>query len=384
MDFRLTEKHKMVQRMARDFVDKEVIPHAGEWDRNCEIPSSVLEKMAELGMLSAPIPREYGGAGMDHVSYHLMGEEIARGCYSLKTTVSVHVLAEMTILGFGTEEQKQKYLVPLAKGEKLGAWAMTEANAGSDAAGLETTAKADGDQWILNGTKMWISNGDIADVVVIFATTDRTLKHKGICAFIVEKGTQGFRPGRIALGSKLGLRSSHSAELLLEDCRIPKENIIGSEGNGWEIAMNIMDHGRLGVASGAVGIARACLEESIKYSQQRTAFGRPISRFQMIKEKIAEMATEIDAGRLLYLRAAHMQDLDVDNTLETSMAKLYAANMVMRAADHAVQIHGGDGYSGEYPVERYFRDARICGIFEGTNEIQKLVIAGKLLEKSQD
>lgn len=384
MDFRLTEEQKMIRKMANDFVDREIAPFAGEWDKNFEIPRSVIDKMAKLGMLGAPIPKEYGGAGMDYVSYHLMVEEIARGCSSLRTTVSVQTsLTETTILGFGDESQKQKYLVPLAKGEKLGAWALTEPNAGSDASNQETTARLEGDEWILNGTKIWISNGDIAEIVVIFATVDSAKKHEGICAFIVEKGTNGFRSGSVEIGNKLGLRSSHTAELIMEDCRIPKGNIIGGEGKGWEIAMYVLNHGRLSVAAGAVGIARACLEESIKYSKQRIAFGRPISKFQMTKEKIAEMATDIDAGRLLYLRAAQLRDLKIDNTLEVSMAKLFTANMVMKAADHAVQIHGGYGYSSEYPVERYFRDAKICGIYEGTNEIQKLIIARELLKKSE-
>jgi alkylation response protein AidB-like acyl-CoA dehydrogenase len=384
MNFDLTEEQKMVRNMAKDFVDKEVVPHASEWERNFEIPDSVIEKMAGLGMLGGPIPREYGGAGMDYVSYSLMVEELGRGCSSLRTTVSVQTsLAETTLLAFGDEEQKNRFLVPLAQGGKLGAWALTEPNAGSDAAALETTASLKGDEWILNGTKMWISNGDIADIVVIFASTDRTRKHAGISTFVVEKGTDGFKSGSVEIGTKLGLRSSHTAELILEDCRIPKENMIGGDGKGWEVAQYVLNHGRLSVAAGAVGIARACLEESIKYSKQRIAFGRPISKFQLTKEKIAEMATEIDAGRLLYLRAAQMRDRGVDNTLEVSMAKLFAANMVMKAADYAVQIHGGYGYSGEYPVERYFRDARICGIYEGTNEIQKLIIARILLERSE-
>lgn len=384
MDFKLTEEQRMVQKMTKDFVDKEIIPYAGEWDKNFEVPRSVVDEMAKLGMLGAPIPKEYGGAGMDHVSYHLMLEELGCGSSSLRATVSVHTsLAETTLLKYGTKAQKQKFLVPLAKGEKLGAWALTEPNAGSDAANQETTARLEGDEWILNGTKMWITNGDIADFVIIFATTDRKKKREGICAFIVEKGTPGFKPGSVEIGNKLGLRSSHTAELVLEDCCIPNENIIGGEGKGWEIVMYVLSQGRLSVAAGAVGIARACLEESVKYSKQRIAFGRPISSFQMIKEMIAEMATEIDAGRLLYLRAAHLRDLGINNTLESSMAKLFATKMAMKAADCAVQIHGAYGCSSDYPVERHFRDARICGIYEGTNEIQKLIIANEVLKKSE-
>jgi len=384
MDFRLTKEQKMVRDMTKDFVDKEIIPYAGEWEKNFEVPTSVVKKMAGLGMMGATIPSEYGGASMDYVSYHLMIEELGCGSSSLRATVSVqNSLTESTLYKFGTESQKRAHLVLLAKGEKIGAWALTEAQAGSDAANLQTSARLEGDEYVLNGTKMWITNGDIADVVIIFATTDKSKKQDGIAAFIVEKGTAGFKPGGVEIGTKLGLRSSHTAELVLEDCHIPKDNIIAGENKGWDVAMHALTHGRLSVAAGAVGIARACLEESVKYSKQRMAFGRPISSFQMIKDMIAQMATEIDASRLLYLRAAQMNDLGIDNALEASMAKLFNAQMVMRAADSAIQIHGAYGYSSEYPVERHFRDARICGIYEGTNEIQKLIIAREILNRSE-
>ena len=385
MDFRLSEQQRAVQKMARDFVAQEIIPHASEWEKNFEIPRSVIDKMAKHGMLGGPIPKQYGGAGMDFVSYYLMEEEIARGSASLKTTVAVQTsLAESTFLNYGTEEQKMKYLVPLAKGQKIGAFALTEPNVGSDAMSIETTAKLKGNEWVINGTKRFISNGDIADVVILMATNDRKKRDLGICAFILEKGTPGFGYGKVLTKEKLGLRCSHTAELVLDDCRIPRENIIAGEGRGWEIAMRAMDHGRLSVAAGAVGIARGCLEESMKYSKQRSAFGKPISSFQLIKEMIADMATEIDAGRLMYLRAAHMADLGQGNTLQVSMAKLYNAQMVMRVADKAIQIHGGYGFSGDFPVERYYRDARICGIYEGTNEIQKLIISRELTEKTNE
>ncbi|MFQ6060318.1 MAG: acyl-CoA dehydrogenase family protein [Thermoplasmata archaeon] len=380
MDFRLSEEQKMVQKTAREFAEKEMMPYASQWEEEGEIPMDLYRKMARLGMLGGPIPEEYGGAGMDYVSYHLMIEEIARVCSSVRTTISVHTsLAQTTLLLFASEEQKQKYLVPMAKGEKLGAWAATEPNAGSDLANLQTAAVLDGEEWILNGTKMFISNGDIADVVVVLARMKETKRHEGICAFIVEKGTPGFRSGKVEIGSKLGLRASHTAELIFEDCRIPKDNIVGEVGQGWEIAMKTLNSGRLSVAAGAVGIARACLEESIKFAKERIAFGKPIASFQMIREMIAQMRTEIDAARFLVLSAAHLRDLGKDYTLEASMAKLFSAQVVMRAADKAVQIHGGYGYSSEFPVERYFRDAKICSIYEGTNEIQKIIIARKVI-----
>lgn len=380
MDFALTEEQKMLQKMTRDFAREEIEPHVKEWEEKGDIPRGVFDKMGKLGMLGATVPPEYGGSGMDQVSYHMMTEEIARACSSLRTAISVHIsLCQTNIMKFGNEEQKKKYLFPLATGEKLGAWALTEPNAGTDAANQQTRAKPEGDAYILNGTKMFISNGAAADVVIIFARLPDTGRHEGICSFVVEKGMDGFYPGTVESNTKLGLRASGTAELVLEDCIIPKENLVGSEGQGWEIAMNILNHGRLSVAAGAVGVARACLEESIKFAKDREAFGRPIAKFQMIKKMIAEMAMNIDAGRLLVFRAASLMDRGEDPTIAVSMAKLYTAKMAMKVADDAVQIHGGYGYSGEYAVERYFRDAKVCGIYEGTNEVQILVIARGML-----
>ena len=380
MDFRLTEDQRMVRKMAKDFAEKEMIPFVAEWEEKNEIPMEFYDKMGKLGMLGGPIPEEYGGSGMDYVAYHLMIEEVARACSSVRTTVSVQTsLAETNLLLFGSEELKQKYLVRLAKGEMLGAWALTEPNAGSDVGGMQTIAREEDDGWVLNGSKMFISNGDIAGVVIVFARLPNTKRHDGICAFVVEKGTPGFSIGKVEIGTKLGLRTSHTAELIFEDCKVPKENLIGNPGDGWDMAMEVLNSGRLSVAAGAVGIARACLEASIKYARERYAFGRPIGRFQMIKDKIAQMSTEVDAARLLVLRAAQKRDLGEDNTLEVSQAKLFSAQVVMKAADEAVQIHGGYGYSSEFPVERYFRDAKVCSIYEGTNEIQKLIIAGAVI-----
>ena len=381
MDFVLTEEQKMLQKMTRDFAREEVEPHVKEWEDQGGIPREVFDKMAKLGMLGPTAPPEYGGSGMDQVSYHMMTEEIARGCSSLRTAISVHIsLCQTNILKFGNEEQKKKYLVPLAKGEKLGAWALTEPNAGTDAANQQTRAKPEGDSYILNGTKMFISNGSVADVVIIFARLPGTERREGICSFILEKGMDGFYPGTVESNTKLGLRASPTAELVMEDCVVPKENLCGSEGQGWEIAMDILNHGRLSVAAGAVGVARASLEESIKFAKEREAFGRPIAKFQMISKMIAEMAMNIDAGRLLVLRAASLMDRGEDPTLAVSMAKLFTAEMAMKAADDAVQIHGGYGYSGEYSVERYFRDAKVCGIYEGTNQVQTLIIAREVLK----
>jgi alkylation response protein AidB-like acyl-CoA dehydrogenase len=380
MDFMLTEEQRMLQKMTRDFAREEIEPHVREWEEKGDIPREIFDKMAKLGILGTTVPQEYGGAGMDNVSYLVMTEEIGRACSSLKTAIAVHLsLCATTVMMFGSEEQKRRYLVPLAKGEKLGAWALTEPNAGSDAANLQTTARAEGADYILNGTKMFISNGGVADAVIIFARIPGTQRHDGICAFIVEKGTSGFYPGSIESIKKLGLRASPTAELVMEDCAISRENLIGKEGQGWEIALNILNHGRLSVAAGAVGLARACLEQSIDFAKAREAFGRPISKFQLIREMIAEMAMEIEAGRLLAYKAASLMDRGEDSTLAASEAKLFTSKMVMKAAENAVQIHGGYGYSSEYPVERYFRDAKICGIYEGTNQIQILVIAKEVL-----
>ncbi len=370
----------MIQDMAREFVDREVVPHAKAWEEKGEIPRAVVDKMAKLGMMGGPIPQEYGGAGMDYVSFMLLVEEIARGSSSLRTTISVQVsLAESTLFKFGNEQQKKKYLAPLARGEKLGAWALTEPEAGSDAANQRTTATPKGDQYVLNGYKRFISNGNLADYVVVFAREPGSRREAGISAFLVEKGIPGFTVPRVESNSKLGLRASPTADLAFEDCRIPRDDLIGKPGQGWDIAMWVLNGGRLGVAAGGVGLARAALDAAMKHARERRAFDRPIGSFQLVREMIAEMALEIEAGRLLYLKAAWMRDQGMDNRLAVSMAKLYCAQMARRVAERAVQIHGGYGFIDEYPVERYYRDAVILGLYEGTNEIQKMIIAHEVL-----
>jgi alkylation response protein AidB-like acyl-CoA dehydrogenase len=385
VDFQLTDAQKLVRETARDFVDKEIVPHAREWERRGEIPMALYRKMGELGFLGAPVPPKYGGAGMDYVSFALLMEEISRGSSSVRTTVSVQTsLSESTLMLFANEEQKQQWLVPLAKGQKFGAWALTEPEAGSDAANLQTTAKLERGEWVLNGAKRFISNGGMADYVFVYAREPGTKRHEGLSCFMVPKGTKGFSVTNVETTTKLGLRASPTADLAFEDCRVPEDHLVGKRGNGWEQAMKTLNGGRLGIAAGAVGVARAALEAATKYAKERKAFGRAIGSFQLVREMIAESAMEIDAARLLTLRAAQLRDLGVDNTLEVSMAKLFGAQMAMRVTDRAIQVHGGYGFSGEFDVERYFRDARILGLYEGTNEIQKLIIAERILGSSRD
>ncbi len=380
MDFRLTEEQRLVQETARDFVDRELIPHVRAWEEKGEVPRSFYAKMAGLGFLGAPVPEKYGGAGMDYVSFMLLVEELSRGSSSVRTTVSVQTsLSETSLMWFASEEQKRQWLVPLARGEQLGAWALTEPEAGSDAGNLQTTARLERDEWVLNGQKRFISNGSIADLIQVYAREPGSKRHDGISLFLVPKDAPGFKVTHVETKSKLGLRASPTADLAFEDCRIPEENLIGKRGDGWTQAMRTLNSGRIGIAAGAVGVARAALEAATKYVKERKAFGHPIGDFQLIREMIAQSAVEIDAARLLTLRAAHMRDQGLDNTLEVSMAKLFGAQMAQRVTDWAVQVHGGYGFSGEFDVERYYRDARILGLYEGTNEIQKLIIAERIL-----
>jgi alkylation response protein AidB-like acyl-CoA dehydrogenase len=378
MDFQLTDAQRAVRAMVRDFAEREIRPLARHYDERGEFPWEIVKKMAPLGLLGMIFPEEYGGAGMDYVSYILAVEEIARQDGGVVLTVASHTsLCSNHIYLFGSEAQKQKYLVPLARGEKLGAWGLTEPGSGSDAAGLQTTAVRKGDRFILNGTKNFITQGTVAGLYVVMANTDRTRGKQGISAFILEKETPGFRPGKRE--EKLGLHSSDTAQLILEDAEVPAENLVGELHHGFLDTLKILDGGRIGIAAMAVGLARGALEESIAYAKVRQQFGRPIGQFQAIQWKLADMATEIEAARLLTLRAATRKERGLSTTKESAMAKLFASEVGMRACNSAIQIHGGYGYLRDYPVERYFRDVKLTEIGEGTSEVQRLIISREIL-----
>ncbi len=378
MDFNLNKEQKMILKMVREFAENELKPIASEIEQEEEFPWEIIKRMGKLGLMGLTIPKEYGGSGVDSISYTIAVEEIARVCGSTAITMAAHnTLGTGQIYAKGTEEQRRKYVVPLAKGEKLGAWALTEPSAGSDAGAVQTTAILDKDEWVINGTKLFITNGRIADILTVMASTDRSKGSRGISAFIVEKGTPGFSTGTDE--DKLGLRASVTSELVFEDCRIPAENIIGREGKGFVDALILLDSGRISIGAMAVGLAQAALEESIKYAKEREQFGRPIAKFQAIQWMIAEMGTQIEAARFLVYKAANLKDHNKKFTKEAAIAKLYASEVGMRAATKAIQIHGGYGYTKDYPVERFFRDIRLCEIGEGTSEIQRLVIARELL-----
>lgn len=379
MDFELTEEQKMIQEMAHDFAEKEIKPKAPELDKTERHPTEIIEKMAELNLMGIAIPDTYGGGGADVVSYVLALEEISWACASVGVIMSVNnSLVCDPIYTFGTEEQKKKFLIPLASGKKLGCFGLTEPEAGSDAAAQKTTAVLQGDVWVINGKKNFITNGNVADYCILMAMTDRSKGYKGISSFIVDCKTSGFSVGVVE--KKLGIKASGTAELILEDCRIPKENLLGELGQGFYVAMNTLDGGRIGIAAQANGIAKAALEAAITYAKTRTQFGNPISKFQAIQWMIADMATELEAARLLTLRAAFLKDHKQRYEKEAAMAKLFASETANRIATKALQIHGGYGYIQEYNVERHFRDARITEIYEGTSEIMRLVIANNILK----
>ncbi|MCX6667450.1 MAG: acyl-CoA dehydrogenase [Euryarchaeota archaeon] len=377
MDFTLTSEQKLFQKTIHEFCEKEIKPLAKKIDQEEYFSWELYKKMGKMGFMGMTVPKKYGGSGIDRVSYMIALEEISRVCGSTGITVEAHnSLGVGHIFEKGTEAQRKKYLPNLLNGKAIAAWALTEPNAGSDAASLQTTAVLDGDEWILNGTKQFITSGDIAEVVTVMAKTDKTKGAKGISAFLVEKDTPGFKAGQ--LEDKLGLRGSRTAELILEDCRVPKENLLGEKDMGFVGAMNILDRGRTAIGAMSVGIARGALEESIEYAKQRQQFGNPIGKFQAIQWMIADMATEIDAARLLVYRAAYLEDKNVPFSIEASMAKLFGSEIAMRATRNAIQIHGGYGYMRDRPLERFYRDVKLCQIGEGTSEVQRMIIAKRL------
>ncbi|PEY21233.1 acyl-CoA dehydrogenase [Bacillus anthracis] len=377
MHFKLSEEHEMIRKMVRDFAKNEVAPTAAERDEEERFDRALFDQMAELGLTGIPWPEEYGGIGSDYLAYVIAIEELSRVCASTGVTLSAHTsLAGWPIFKFGTEEQKQTFLRPMAEGKKIGAYGLTEPGSGSDAGGMKTIAKRDGDHYVLNGSKIFITNGGIADIYVVFALTDPESKQRGTSAFIVESDTPGFSVGKKE--SKLGIRSSPTTEIMFEDCRIPVENLLGEEGQGFKIAMQTLDGGRNGIAAQAVGIAQAALDASVEYARERHQFGKPIAAQQGIGFKLADMATDVEAARLLTYQAAWLESEGLPYGKESAMSKVFAGDAAMKVTTEAVQVFGGYGYTKDYPVERYMRDAKITQIYEGTQEIQRLVISRML------
>jgi butyryl-CoA dehydrogenase len=378
MAYQLNEEQMMIQAMVRDFAKEELMPSAAERDKTGEFPTESLKKMGELGLMGMNVPTEYNGAGVDTVSYSVALQEVAYACASTAVIMSVHnSVACGPIYLYGSDYLKQTYLKPLATGSKIGSFALTESGAGSDPASQKTKAEKEGDTYIINGTKIFITSGKNSNITVVTAYTDRDQKHRGISAFVVEKGTPGFWVGKEE--EKMGLRASDTVELVFEDCRVPVENLLGNEGDGFVIAMSSLDGGRIGIASQSVGLAQACLDAAISYAKQRIQFGRPISQFEGLRWMIADMATQVEAARLLTFNAAAMKDRGENFSAAASMAKLHASEMANKIAYQALQIHGGYGYMKDYPIERYYRDARVFTIYEGTSEIQRRVIANKVI-----
>jgi butyryl-CoA dehydrogenase len=373
MDFDFTEEQSMIRETIRKFADEEIAPVASENDKKAQFPREIFEKLAGLGFMGTPIPEEYGGAGFDFISHAIVAEEIGRVDSSLRGTYSVQVsLVELPLNKYGNEEQKKKYLTKLTSGEWIGCFGLTEPNAGSDPASMISTAKEDGDFYVLNGQKTWITNAGLADVAIVYAKTDPEAGARGITAFIVERDFEGFSTRD--LHDKLGLRASNTGEIFLEDCRVPKKNILGELNKGFKIALGTLEFGRYTVAAGCVGSAQGCIDICKAYAKERVQFGKPIASFQLIQQMIADMVVECEAGRLLVYRAGHLKNKGLPNTRETSIAKYYCSEMVNRVAYKAIQIHGGYGFSGEYDVERFYRDARINTLYEGTSQIQQLII----------
>ena len=381
MDFTFSEEHQHLRKSVREFAEGEIAPHVMEWDEAAHFPTEILPKLGEMGLMGVIFPEEYGGAGMGYVEYATVIEELARVDGSVGLFVAAHnSLCSNHIYKFGTEEQKKKYLVPLAQGKKLGAWSLTEPEAGSDAGGTRTTAVRDGNDWILNGAKTFTTNGSYADVCVAMAVTDKSKDSHGISAFILEKGMPGFRPGKKE--NKLGMRASDTSEVIFTDCRVPAGQLLGPLGEGFIGSLKILDGGRISIAALALGMAQGALEAATSYAQQRKQFGKAIAEFQAIQFKLADMATQVEAARLLVYQAAWLADeKNVRFTRESSMAKLFASEVAVRVANECVQVHGGYGFTKDYPAEKYYRDVKLCTIGEGTSEIQRLVIARQLLGK---
>ena len=378
MDLEFSAEQEMIRKMVRDFAQKEVAPIAAEIDEQGVVPFENIRKMASLGLLGLIIPEEYDGGGADMISYVIAIEELSKACASTAIVVAVqNSLVAAGIERFGTEAQKNAYLPPLARGEKIGAFALTEPGAGCDASALLTTAVREGDEYVINGRKHFITNGGFADLIVLLAMTDKSQGHRGITAFLVEKGTPGFFPGKEE--HKMGIRGTNTSELIFDAVRIPEANRLGDEGQGFRIAMTVLDGGRIGVAAQAIGIAQAAYEAALEYSKQRTQFGKPICEFQAIQWMLADMATRIEAARLLVYKAALAKESGARFSKEAAMAKVYASEMATWVADRAIQIHGGYGYMKEYPVERHYRDAKITELYEGTSEVQRMVIARSIL-----
>src|SRR5450631_2414441 len=379
LDFQLSDEQLQLKKMVREFAEREIAPNVMKWDEASEFPLSTVKELGKLGLLGTIFPTEYGGSGMGYIEYVTAIEELSRVDGSVGIIVAAHTsLGSIHIFIAGNEEQRRKYIPKLATGEFLGAWGLTEPGAGSDAGGARCAAVRKGSKWILNGTKTFITNGHYADVAVVVAVTDKTAHTHGLSAFVVEKGTKGFRSGKKE--NKLGLRASDTSELIFEDCEIPAGNLLGQEGQGFVDAMKVLDGGRISIAALGLGMAQGAYEAALNYSKERKQFGQAISEFQAIAFKLADLATEIDAARLLTLRAATMKDAGMKTTLESSMAKLYTSEVAVRCANEGVQIHGGYGFIKDYPAEKFYRDVKLCTIGEGTSEIQRLVIARQILK----
>jgi len=381
MNFELSEEQQQIKMSVREFAEAEIAPHVMDWDETQHFPIELKPKLAELGLMGVIFPENYGGAGMGYIEYATIIEELSRVDGSVGISVAAHnSLCSNHIYAYGSEQQKKKYLVPLAQGEQLGAWGLTEPGAGSDASGTKTTAVRQAGGWLVNGSKNFITHAIHADICVAMAVTDRSKRSKGISAFIFEKGMKGFTPSKKE--NKLGLRASETASVVFEDCLIPNENLLGEEGEGFVNAMQVLDGGRISIAALALGIAQGAYESAVRYSKERQQFGKPISEFQAIQFKLADMATRIDAARLLMYRAASLKDQGKTVTKESSMAKLFASEMSVAVCEEAIQIHGGYGYTKDYPPEKYWRDSKLCTIGEGTSEIQRIIIAREILRQA--